>query len=501
MWSRVTAKTRSKKRQTATGLYEGHVDERPEALLKSALEKIVYFEARSEQLQNDLTASRGEADRLRADLAAAAQREIELRRVVAELEVRSQRSHAAADESARAAEALRRERAELIGKVLEASRIHGAGQELDADAYDLASFISELRGEVMQKRAPSAPVGGLPSAALPPAKAEAGAVTQLANDLKLQGRLGVPALALPGAGATEETLFGFSVRELSAPDAAARVRAAERLKALGQPAAAPALATALHAESDPQVLVALLQAFACFAKGEGVAVVTPLLSSPAPEVRIASLKALLVLDPRQGGPQLAAAVKDPDRAVRRRASLLALGLTGEAALELGREGVADAEPEVRALAALVLGASAAEAARPLLLAAMRDRDLKVRKAAAQSLSRLLGRDVVPFVELDEANRRREVRKLHHVKAQPKLYSPPPPHAAALAPAQRKTSVAVVTVDLTGPVLTELRTAIRGRSIAELATNLNQAPAAVNDACAQLVARGQALQRGQKYFVA
>ena len=70
------------------------MDDRPESLLQSALEKIVYFEARSEQLQNDLATVRGECDRLRNDLSSAAQREIELRRVVAELEVRSTRRHA-----------------------------------------------------------------------------------------------------------------------------------------------------------------------------------------------------------------------------------------------------------------------------------------------------------------------------------------------------------------------------------------------------------------------
>ena len=50
--------------------------------------------------------------------------------------------------------------------------------------------------------------------------------------------------------------------------------------------------------------------------------VAPLLTSPSPDVRIAALKALLTLDPQQSGPQLAAAVNDPDPAVRRRASLL-----------------------------------------------------------------------------------------------------------------------------------------------------------------------------------
>ena len=489
------------------------MNERPDALLKSVLEKIVYFEARSEQLQNDLNAARAEGDRLRADLSAAAQREIELRRVVAELEVRSSRSHAHAEEAGRAVEALRRERAELIGKMLEASRIHGAGKEVDSDAYDLASFISNLREEVVASRLPVASASAKP---LPPLTTEAvppppkpSPITELATQLKAAGRFAVPALALHGAGHTEETLFGFSVRELSAPDAAARVRAAERLKALGQAAAAPALATALHGESDPAVLVALLQAFACFAKAEGLPVVMPLLSAPSADVRIAALKALLQLDPGQAGPQLAAAVKDPDRAVRRRASLLALSLTGPAALKLGEEAIHDAEPEVRALAALVLGASAAVGARPMLLSAMRDKDLKVRKAAAQSLSRLLGRDVVAMVDLDDASRRREVRKLQHAPSQPVLYTARPAaavSAAAPAPAPAKARVATVTVEalgeqLSAPVMVELRAAIRGRTLAELSSNLNQPPAAVTAACAQLVARGQAVQRGQKYFVA
>ena len=117
---------------------------------------------------------------------------------------------------------------------------------------------------------------------------------QHAQRLFLEGRLAVsPGQMAELSGGGDETLFGFSVRELSAPDATSRVRAAERLKALGQPAAAPALATALHAEKDPTVQVALLAAFAEVGKEEGASVVSPLLASPVPEVRIAALKALL----------------------------------------------------------------------------------------------------------------------------------------------------------------------------------------------------------------
>ena len=397
-------------------------DERPESLLKSALEKIVYFEARSTQLSNDLELTRAEVERLKGELGHAAQREIELRRVIAELEVRATRAHAEREETARLAEALRRERADLVGKMLDASRIHGSDQ--GPQDFDLAQFIATLRSEVLLTR--NGPVmASTPmtdeNAPLPDALPTS--VAAAAHELSAQGRLAVTAKdleTLSGAqtfpGRSEETLFGFSVRELSAPDAPARARAAERLKALGHPAAAPALATALHAETEPSVQVALLSAFSSMAKAEGVAVVQPLLTSRAPDVRIAALKALLSLDAGRAGPHLAAAMSDPDKAVRRRASLLALGLEGTEALELGTQAIRDADADVRALAALVLGASQADAARPMLLDAMRDQDLRVRRSASQALSRLLGRDVTNLVGLDDAQRRREVRRLAHVPA-------------------------------------------------------------------------------------
>jgi hypothetical protein len=402
--------------------------ERPDALLKSALEKIVYFEARAEQLTNDVSTASAERERLRTDLAQASQREIDLRRVIAELEVRSTRAHAEREEAATLAEALRRERAELLGKILEASRINTEGN----DPFDLASFIAELRSEVLLRRerdaAPSSGPVAIAVAPMPAPPAEAPKPTHVENEaawLKSQGRLSVSTTELASLerafqfpGRTEETLFGFSVRELSAPDASARARAAERLTALAHPAAAPALATALHAETEPMVKVALLAALSTLAKVEAIPVVVPQLTSPSPDVRIAALKALLKLDPTQAGPHLAAAVKDPDAAVRRRASLLALGLRGTAALELGETAIRDSNTEVRSLAALVLGASGVESARPWLMQAMRDPEVRVRRSASQALSRLLGQDVSELVDLDEAQRRREVRRLAHVQANP-----------------------------------------------------------------------------------
>src|SRR5260370_6430471 len=111
-------------------------------------------------------------------------------------------------------------------------------------------------------------------------------------------------------------------------------------------------------------------------------------------------------------------MEDPDVSVRRRAALLALGLRGSSALELGERTISGWDAELRRRAEWVLGASHGDRARSLLLEALRDTDLKVRQAAAQSLSRSLGRDLSSLVELDQAQLRREVRRLASLPAQP-----------------------------------------------------------------------------------
>ena len=565
-------------------------EERPDALLKSALEKIVYFEARAEQLNHELTSTREEMEHLRRELAQSEERELTLRREVAGLEVRLGRMASEREELTRLNQALRTERSQLLGKLLEASRIRTSDRrERDADeeddlGIDLASFISQLRSEALERpavTAPSAPAYPWPSQSEPPqrpqeveqpapalamvsASASAASVSpvmQHAQRLFLEGRLAVsPGQMAELSGGGDETLFGFSVRELSAPDATSRVRAAERLKALGQPAAAPALATALHAEKDSTVQVALLAAFAEVGKEEGVLVVSPLLASNVPEVRIAALKALLSIAPREAAPHLAQAVKDPDRSVRRRASLLALGLEGEGARRLGEEAIHDPDPEVRSLAALALGAGSGEHARMLLLEALKDDEVRVRRSASQSLSRILGQDVSAVVDMDEGRRRREIRRLATLPVQPVRASllpkpapraappvaapapaaPPAPVArptpapstahraavpAAAAPARGVAQQAVRTAAapssapaqpvarpaarqpvspveaLCGPLMSEIRAAIRGRSLGELASGVSAPPELAEEALTLLVARGAIIRRGHKYFAA
>jgi hypothetical protein len=526
-------------------------DERPDALLKSALEKIVYFEARAEQLHHELTSTREELEHLKRELGLSEQRELDLRREVAQLEVRVGRLGAEREELGRLNQALRTERGQLLGKLLEASRIRASDRpERDEDdlGIDLASFISQLRSEVLERPGQSGPppafpwpAQGEPAPAVPvlamvgaPAAAStASPVMQHAWRFHQEGRLAVSAgqmAELSGGGGGDESLFGFSVRELSAPDATSRVRAAERLKALAQPAAAPALASALHAEDDPSVQVALLAAFAEVGKEQGASVVSPLLASSVPEVRIAALKALLALSPEEAAPHLAQAMKDPDRGVRRRASLLALGLEGVFARRLGEEAILDPDTEVRSLAALALGAGSGESARTLLLEALKDPEVRVRRSAAQSLGRILGQDVSAVVDLDEGRRRREIRRLaalpvHPVRASLSARPPPTralesvsapvaapsprsaprapaPAAPAPAPPRAPTRAAASPVEvLCGPMLTEVRAAIRGRSLGELAAGIRATTELAQEALALLVARGSVIRRGHKYFAA
>lgn len=532
-------------------------DARAESLLKSALEKIVYFEARSGQVQGDLVAARTEVEQLKRDLTQAAGRELELRRQTAELEVAVGRAHREKEELGRLNDALKMERAALLGKLIESSRIHAAGeapQEFDP-SFDLASFISELRNEVLNARAPVVsslpahliatgtppslsvvraqvtPLYGDEEQAVPPAGSD---ISQHAERLLREGRLRVSAadlslLSPQRNSRSEETLFGFSVRELSAPDAPARIRAAERLKALGEKAAAPALAAALHSETEAEVLVGLLHAFAPLATIEGVAVVAPLLDSPVPEVRVAALKTLLTLDPAQAGPRLAAAAQDPDPSVRRRASLLALGLDGDQAFKQQRV-THDDDPDVRRLSALALGAAGGERARSLLLEALRDTDVKVRRAASQSLSRMLGVDCSAVVDLEEATRRREIRRLAtlpiRAAAAPRMKDfAPPMKSFELAPAAKAEDSAAKPAAvpetpvraepeprvslapasnveaLCGTLVLEMRSAIRGRSLGELSVATRLAGPDIEEACSLLIARGQVVRRGLKYFVA
>jgi hypothetical protein len=539
-------------------------DVRAEALLRSALEKIVYFEARSGQLEGDAAAARTEVEQLKAELLAATGREVTLRQHLAELEVSLAAAHRDREELGRVVDTLRRERATQLEKLLEAARIGGTLSDEDG-SFDLASFISQLRSEVLAARSapgpaaqqsaswqvgdqeplddaeafqaevarqmargvwdearPETPAPSTPRWSAPAAPARQPApstrlpgVTELAESLRAQGRLGTaPAPGGPPRrrNPADATLFGFSLRELSAPDPVARIRAAERLVTLGDRAGASGLAAALHAERHPAVAVALLEALRTLAGPEGAAVVEPFVDAPYPEVRIAALRALVALDAGRAVPQLQRAAQDADSAVRRRATLLRLQLPPQEARALALQQTTDADPEVRRVSALAAGAAGGPGARGALLAALDDAFPAVRRAAARSLSRLLGVEVEGVASLEGPQRRREIRRLMTLPLAP-VAAPPLRRAELLAPAAagRQARVAVVEAveapdglseeALCAQVLDQLRSAMRGSSLEELVELLAVAPAAMESACVLLTARGQVVRRGKRIFVA
>ncbi|HYO70227.1 MAG TPA: wire protein, partial [Archangium sp.] len=55
--------------------------------------------------------------------------------------------------------------------------------------------------------------------------------------------------------------------------------------------------------------------------------------------------------------------------------------------------------------------------------------------------------------------------------------------------------------LCGPLMSEIRAAIRGRSLGELASGISAPPELAEEALTLLVARGAIIRRGHKYFAA
>jgi hypothetical protein len=82
-------------------------------------------------------------------------------------------------------------------------------------------------------------------------------------------------------------------------------------------------------------------------------------------------------------------------------------------------------------------------------------------------------------------------------------TPAAPAKAATQPAPRPTarSAASPVEALCGPLMSEIRAAIRGRSLGELASGISAPPELAEEALALLVARGAIIRRGLKYFAA
>lgn len=341
----------------------------PAELLRAALEKIVFFEWRLQEIAAELSAAQSRcasAEQARAqaeeDARAADQRAKSARLQVAELEAergrlasllarpmrgadpaaleaerqKSAGLKAALDEAQRKLEAGKAERDRWLNEMLDQA------QNGDEAPAALAQFISELRGEVIALRdrqkqcdallaqagiAPPEAAVSEPPAPLPQREPEP---VEQARQLWAEGRLEpAPVLtthfampAQPG-NAAARALADQCVRNLSALDPARREQAAKHLASVPVPAAAPALANALGVEKEPKPRAQLARALAACG-GEGAAeIVARLQSQEEPAlVRMAAVEALCAISGRARA-AIEKAAEDATPAVRRRAAALA----------------------------------------------------------------------------------------------------------------------------------------------------------------------------------
>jgi len=379
----------------------------PEGLLRSALEKIVFFECRVSQLEAELAAAKAASQRARGDVAGVRRREIELEQALTA--ERGER----ADSDRRAAEAeerirlLETERERLLGGLVERARLAGAPDSSGAPGpeegqADLAGFIAELRAEIETLRAFRAAAvaagfaGGAATGATDRKLAEpVASVAELAGRFDAQGRVGVSA----GDGArltdllgtrADRALYERSMDDLSAPDAGKRLRAVRALEALGSRAAAPLLAAALGREPEAEVKAALLAALARFKEPFAADLAERELADSRPAVRVAALEALAVVADGRAQERLAGALSDESPLVRRRAALL-LGFTaGARAEEALAIALCDPDRGVARAAAAALSGRPSARAQAALARGLEHPEVAVRRAAAVALGRISG---------------------------------------------------------------------------------------------------------------
>jgi HEAT repeat protein len=135
--------------------------------------------------------------------------------------------------------------------------------------------------------------------------------------------------------------------ELRSADAETRRRAARALA--GAPQAAPVLAEAAMAETDPRVREAIFTSLGRIATAESVAALIPHLRADEADRRTAAVDALKAM-PQAIGPALPALLADPDADVRLLACDLVRELPAEDATLL-LAGLLEREPEVNVCAA------------------------------------------------------------------------------------------------------------------------------------------------------
>lgn len=493
---------------------------------------MVFFECRLEQLSGELARAREEIERLKSDLAEASRREVAVKQELAAAQSQAGQAARERADALEQAKVARAERERFLDRLIEAERIRRAGEPEAPEGIDLAAFISELRSEIISLRAQatSQPQAPAPSPAEAPRAERFDSAEDAARAFAAEGRIGISErdrgelqAAAHFPTRSEETLFALSLRELSSPDPLARLRAAQRLKALGPKPALPGAAAVLHGERDAEVRCALLQVLSAAGDASALPLLSPHFEAPEAEVRLAALECAFALSDRAC---VLRALDDASPRVRRRAAVLAAGdPDSRTALE---RAAGDADPSVRRVAALGMAAALGPRAEEALFTALDDKDVSVRRAAAKGLSRTFGPEVFAVADLDAGRRRREIRRLSQIPADhrpalapplaeavrppeargavrraamPESPSPPsaPPPEATSEPAAPDWPP-VLSPELEDEVLSSVTAALRGKSPEELVRAVSAPAQAVLAAATSLEKRGRLIRRGQRYFL-
>lgn len=504
----------------------------PEEILRGALEKIVFFECRVDQLESELRASRATAARAREEAGVARRRESELESRLAAARADGDAARAEVAELSERVKLLQEERSRFLSGMVEQARLAGASASPGAPAgeqAELAGFIAELRGEIdrLSRWKAAAQAAGLAvedgaSATLAQAAGRAPeSLPRMVERFAESGRARLAegeaaSLAPRFATRSERALYLSSLEELSSPDPGSRRRAAACLRALGSGAAAPVLAAQLGREADGQVKAAIVSALGALGERAVADLVVRELGDERPVVRAAALEAVAALHGRDALPALATAMGDESPAVRRRAAVLLGFLPGDGAEESLSSALHDRDPGVARAAAVALAGRPSARAQGALARALDHREPAVRRAAARAVERWSGESVDAAAGPAEMRRtsRRIAERLYAMDrsdlrgAVAKVAEgggPERGEGARAAPAAPAVHVTVAVAEEPAPaladaVLAEVRAALRGRTAAELSVALGADPAAVEGALRALAARGQLTPRGPRFFL-
>ena len=405
----------------------------PEELLRSALEKVIFFECRVASLEHELEAARATAARARDEAGAARRRESELEAQLAQLKGAQAVGAAQSSELAERVRLLEAERERFLSGMVESARVAGApagdGDEA-GDASELAGFIAELRAEIEVLRAwkREAEAAGYGPTATANANSMATAIanTTASPSVNATASLSANANASPSVRPERSVASGdakskgevFTVREAGVvhpPPAAAGGGPGRGVVAIS------AMATAFEQSGRITVSHAEARALPRFSTRSERALYESCLDDLGardPSVRRRAADGLRALGSRGAAPLVAAALgreadadvkaallgalgalaeanacdlairelADPRPPVRAAALDAASALAGPAAIPALAGALADASPLVRRRAVVLLGFARGEAADDALAGALADRDAGVARAAAAALA-------------------------------------------------------------------------------------------------------------------